>query len=282
MSTQAAEPRISYAKARAILLVLGLLILIGIGAVMFVRSVQTVEVIGVLLFIIVFIGLVFWGLPGGLIGAGIAILSYVGIRYQGIQTFGWGELSGFILTRSLSYLVFGAIGGWANQQLESSLQKLELYDQIDDETGLFNARFFLQDTDLEMSRSLRYQTIFSIAIVEIEVDALEALSRRQRAGVLKELGRQLRDSVRTVDRAFHGRDRNTHRLGVVLPETARQGAEIFTSRLASSIREYLSAKGIDVPKELPHRALSFPDDESDIVAVREGFEAIDRAEHPDE
>ena len=265
-----------------VLLVVGLLILIGISAIMYSRSVQQVEVLAILLFIVVFIGLVFWGLAGGVVGALLATAIYVALRYKAIQTLGWGALSGLVFTRALAYFVFGAVGGWANKQLESSLQKLELYDQIDDETGLFNARFFLQDTDLEMSRSRRYQTIFSVGVVGVPVSVLEDLSRRQRSGILKELGRLLRDSVRTVDRAFHGRDRSIHRLGVVLPETAKQGAEVFTGRLAASIRSYLSGRGVDVPQQLSHQALSFPDDETDIVALREAFEAIDRAEHPEE
>ena len=36
--------------------------------------------------------------------------------------------------RAAAYLIFGTIGGWSMQVLEGSLIKLELYDEVDDET----------------------------------------------------------------------------------------------------------------------------------------------------
>ena len=43
--------------------------------------------------------------------------------------------SALIIGRGIGYLGFGALGGWAAQQLERSLEKLDLYDQVDDQTG---------------------------------------------------------------------------------------------------------------------------------------------------
>jgi hypothetical protein len=122
-----------------------------IVAVMLVRKVETVEVYAALLFVPDFLALVVWGLRGGLAAGAAAALAYGAMRQPAIERVGSGPFVNLIVGRSIGYLAFGAIGGFAAQQLEGSLEKLDVYDVIDDETGLNNARFFIQDTDLEMA-----------------------------------------------------------------------------------------------------------------------------------
>jgi GGDEF domain-containing protein len=250
---------------------------------MYVRRVETAEVVGTLLFIPVFLAFVYRGLVGGVAAGIAAALAYAAVRYPAIDAVGAGRFVGLMVSRSLAYLAFGAIGGWANQQLESSLTRLELYDQIDDYTGLFNARFFLQDTDLEMSRSRRYQTIFSLSIVEVPAAPLMPLSRRQRVAIRRELGRMLQDAVRTVDRPIHGFDGTTHHFAVVLPETGSEGAQIFTNRLADRLAEYMASKGVSITADqVVRRWITFPDDgEAVVQELRATFAEIDRHEHPE-
>ncbi len=276
------ERKLGYSKARLTLMGVGLLVLLLIAALMLARSVDTVEVLGILLFIPVFIAALFWNVPGGVIAAVLAAGAYGFFRYPAIQSVGLEPFVGVIGARTVGYLLFGLLGGWANKQLEASLTKLELYDQIDDATGLFNARFFLQDTDLETSRSRRYQTIFSVAVVDVPSEVLAPLSRRQRAGLLRELGRILHDSVRTVDRAVHGTGPNSQKLAVVLPETGKEGARIFAERLGDRLTAYLKQRGVSIPKPLRAQAHTFPDDEASLIALREEFAEIDRLEHPEE
>src|SRR5437016_4347291 len=203
----ARPPRgLGYNQVRILLLVGGLILLGLTAGVNYVRRVETAEVAAILFFIPIFVAFVFWDWVGGLIAAAGAIAAYVALRYGAIHAVGSGRFIGLIFSRSIAFLAFGAIGGLANQQLKGSLTKLDLYDQIDDATGLFNARYFLQDTDLEMSRARRYQTIFSVALVDVPASALDGTNWRRRRNVLRQLGRLLADSVRTVDRAVHGRD----------------------------------------------------------------------------
>ena len=275
--------KLGYNRARQLLLGVGLLVLLVTAAIMYVRRVDTVEVVGTLLFIPIFVALVFWNVRGGVIAAVLAAVAYIALRAPAIDTVGAGSFLGPILSRAFAYLAFGLIGGWANKQLETSLTKLELYDQIDDYTGLYNARFVVQDTELELSRSKRYQTIFSISIVEFPVAALEHLTRRQRASIRKDLGRMLKEAVRTVDRAAHGFDGTNHRFACVLPETAREGASIFTNRLADRMAEFLQSKEAKLDASgVSRRWVTFPDDgEEAVQQIRTEFEAIDRAEHPE-
>ena len=275
--------RMTYERARQLLLGAGLLVLLLTAGVMYLRRVETVEVLATLLFIPVFLGFVFGNLRGGLIAGVLAAIAYAALRAPAIDAVGADRFVGLIASRSFAYLAFGLIGGWANSQLAGSLTKLELYDQIDDHTGLFNARFFVQDTDLELSRSKRYQTIFSVVVVEFPSAGMETLTRRQRAAIRRDLGRMLKEAVRTVDRAVHGYDGSRHRFAVVLPETGREGASIFVNRLGDRMAQFLEERGVALGDEgVTRTAVTFPDDgDEPIEKLRAEFREIDKHEHPE-
>jgi GGDEF domain-containing protein len=277
----AAPRRMSYARARALILSAGIALLALVAILTYLRGVDPKEVTATVLFIPIFLAFVFGGVPGGILAAIAASVIYAGIRYPEIQAVGVDRFSSLIASRTLAFVAFGGIGGWAVKQLESSVNKLELYDQIDDATGLFNARFFVQDTDLEITRSTRYRTIFSVSVVDIPSAALEVLARRQKAGLLKEFGRILQASIRTVDRAVHSDDGTRHRIGIVLPETGREGARIFTERLAERIREHLGRRGIGGLEQVRSVFFTFPEDEQNVRQLRGEFEAIERTEYPE-
>src|SRR6266550_4760763 len=172
-AASARPPRgLSYNQVRILLLVGGLILLGLTAGVNYVRRVETAEVAAILFFIPIFVAFVFWDWVGGLVAAAGAIAAYVALRYGAIHAVGSGRFIGLIFSRSIAFFAFGAIGGLANQQLRGSLTKLDLYDQIDDDTGLFNARYFLQDTDLEMSRARRF---FFNDTATTEIDTLSLL-----------------------------------------------------------------------------------------------------------
>ena len=274
--------RIGYRGARRLLLAAGVAVLLITVAVMYVRRVETVEVMATVLFLPVFVALVFWNVRGGVIVGVLAAAAYAALRYPAIDAVGADRFLGLIASRAVAYIAFGALGGWASRQLETSLEKLELYDQIDDVTGLFNARFFVQDLDLEISRSKRYQTIFSVSVVDVPASAFEPLDGRQQKRAHRELGRILRDSVRTVDRAVHAQDENRHRFAVVLPETGPEGVRVFTDRFVQRVSEFLSQRGAKVsPDNVSSVAATFPEDEAPIQSLRTEFSAIDRLDHPE-
>jgi GGDEF domain-containing protein len=271
---------LSYPAVRRLLVAGGLLVLLVTAGVMYARRVDTVEVVAVLLFVPVFLAFTYWRLVGGLVGGVLASLAYLFLRLDAIDQVGLNTFRGHLLSRTVAYLAFGLAGGWAASQMEQSLEKLDLYDQIDDATGLFNARFLVQDTDLEMARSTRYQTLFSLVVIEIPEEALAKLGRRQRVNTLKGLGRVLQDSIRTVDRAVHSHYAGKHRLAVVLPETGAEGATVFGGRLRDWVVDYLRQRSAGTDG-VEQRNFTFPDDEQAIRSVREEFAEVDRVEHPE-
>lgn len=270
--------RMAYSRARLMLSLAGLAILAVLVAVLLVRSVDTTEVVATLLFAPIFLLLLWFRLPGGLIGAALATGVYVVARSDAVDAVGWGEFSALIATRAIAYFLFGAVGGWASGTLSMSLDKLDLYDQIDDLTGINNARFLLTDVDLERARSERYQTVFSVSFLAIDARPIGALPARKRKVLLRQLGAKLADGIRTMDRVAHGYDGTCHRIATILPETSVEGARIFQSRLEEQIRAFLAehgASGATVDGEI----VTLPGAEDALDRHLAGWGAIDQSEH---
>jgi GGDEF domain-containing protein len=272
--------RLGYVKTRRLLVLVGVLVMGVVALTMYARSVDTVEVVATLLFLPIFLAFVYRGVVGGVVAAVAATAVYIGLRSPAIDAIGADEFTGLIVSRAAAYLIFGAVGGWAVQVLEGSLEKLELYDEIDDETGLFNARHLLQQTDLEMSRARRYQTLFSTVSLEFPSAPLNELRSRQRRSVLRDLGRQLREGARNVDHIVHAHDGTVHRLVAILPETAGEGAEVFRARFEDRVRLFLTERGASVdPSTVTTHAVTFPGDEEGLDALRTEFQRIDALQH---
>ena len=265
-----------------LLLAAGFGVLAIVVGIMLARRVETPEVLATVFFVGIFVAFMFWGIKGGVLAGVAATLAYLYVRYPAIEAVGFDRFAGLVASRSLSFLAFGALGGWANQQLEGSLEKLELYDQIDDDTGLYNARFFIQDSDLEMSRAQRYQTIFSVASVDIPAASIAGLGKRQRASTLKGMGRMIQDALRTVDRAAFGVSDGMLRLAVILPETGREGARIFIDRLVERVAAYLNQRGAHVDRAaVEATTVTLPEDKAGLDALTQTYREIDRIQHPD-
>lgn len=271
---------LGYRRARQLLLVTGLLVLAGVALVAYARRVDTVEVVATLLFLPVFVGFVLRGVLGGVSTALVAIAVYAALRSPAIEAVGVGEFAGLLTSRSAAYLIFGAVGGWSTQVLEGSLEKLELYDEIDDATGLYNARHLLHQTELEMARAKRYQTLFSTITLEVPAAGLHGLPGRARRAALRDLGRLLGEGVRTVDHVVHALDGGTHRLVAILPETGGEGAEVFRSRFAEKVAGFLTGRGAVLEAaSLASSALTFPGDEDALEALRADFARLDAEQH---
>ena len=272
--------QVGYAQARRLLLLTGLAVLAVVAAVTYARRVDTVEVVATLLFLPIFVAFVLRGVVGGLVAAVAAIGVYAALRTPAIDAVGVGEFTGLLTSRAAAYLIFGTVGGWATQVLEGSLEKLELYDEVDDETGLYNARHLLHQTDLEMARARRYQTLFSVVVFDLPGAPFQAIPARRRRAVLRDLGRQLGEGVRTVDHVVHARDGSVHRLVAILPETGPEGAEVFRGRFDERIRTFLAARGVTIePAVVAARSVTFPGQDVEMDDLRAAFQRIDAAQH---
>lgn len=232
---------------------------------MLAKGADPIEVAATLFFIPVMAGALVAGWKGGLLFGAGAFLVYLIMRWPLLRLVGWGFLGGQILARLAGYMAFGAVAGWAASRVRASLDKLELYDDVDDDTGLLNARGIVQAIDAEKARSERYQKVFSVAVCEVSSDLADAL------GSIYELGKKLGAAIRTTDRAGHAREGNVHLFAFVLAETGTEGAKTFRSNLDRTITALAG------PQRMAFDQGTVPGDEAKVDSFMERFRAADRA-----
>ena len=222
-------------RARDITLLVGLLLIGLVTLTMVLRDVDPVEITATVAFAPVFVAFLFFGWKAGLATGALAAAGYVAMRWSAISVVGVGPLFGMIASRVLGYLAFGGVGGWAAEQLQAAIDKLELHDEIDDATGLGNARAAVSAIDTERARAERYEKI--VSVIQCTFDLPDVVSDRIVATTLRQLGAAIAHSVRASDHAAHIDDSNgRHRLVIVLPETGAVGAETVATNLDREVR----------------------------------------------
>ncbi len=262
---------LTYRRARTLLLLTGFTLIAAVALVALTRGVDRVEVIGTLLFIPVLTGFMLFSLRGGLAVSLAAAAIYLLLRLPAIELVGFGPLAGQVTARLFGYLVFGVGGGWAISQIKGTLDKMELYDDIDDETGLGNARSFLETADVERARAERYQKVFSVAAADFS--AWADLPTRKARAAMRELGTRLAAGVRSSDHPVHGRIGSRHVIGVVLPETSSEGARIVADNLRTQLATATGA-------EVRVITATHPGNDAAMARIIDLFKEIDRALRP--
>lgn len=263
------------------MLLAGLSTLGLLSAVMVVRGVDRVEVVGSVLYIAVFIGIITVDVVGGVVAALAATAVYLLLRFDAIEVLGTGYFAVLVLVRLLAYLAFGLIGGFSWQLLRTRLEKLESFDEVDDDTLLLNSRGFADLIEREMARSRRYRTSFSVAAVELPVAAFAQLPRRKRLTVLRDLGTVIAEGIRTVDQVGVSFDRDRYRVSVLLPETDTAGAKVFSSRLIDRVSGHLLQAGVALPRQVQEYSLTFPGDAVELGALRDDLLRLTTLLFPD-
>ncbi len=271
---------LSYERAKPLLLGTGMAVLAVVALVMYLRRVDTVEVLATLFFVPIFVAFLFWGLRGGVAIGALAAVGYAWLRFPAIDAVGVLRFLGVLLGRSAGYLAFGTIGGWASDRLTSSIEKLDQVDPVDDATGLFNAREFVRAIQLERSRAQRYGKVFSVAVADFAAAPIDRLGRREKEAVLKALGTRIRESIRSVDRASFGRQEDRYALAVVLPETGAEGAQTFLDNLKLTLVDLFERSEVE-RGTFSSSTATFPDEMDALNAVADHYRALARREFPE-
>lgn len=259
--------RISFDTAQRVVLVSGIVILLGLAALLYFTRVDPIEVWAVLFYLPVFLGFMLWGLVGGAAAGVAAAAAYVAIRYPSLNAIQGRDVLSLLLARALGYVAFGAIGGWASAELGGSIRKLNRVDTVDDDTGLLNARQFVVELERQIERAQRYGTTFSVAVSEFDLASATSASRRMVRGQLARLGEVVSRTVRQVDAAAHSSDGTLQRFGVLLPDTAEDGAAVFADRLSRG----LQAAAIPLAEIPTVSATSFAQDPDFVQRVLSAF-----------
>jgi len=264
----------TYLQARLLLLALGVAVSVSQAVLAHQRGAAPIEVLAPTLYVPVFVGAIIWSVPGGLAAAALSSAVYVSLLADEVSAIGFGHFTLLAATRVATYVFLGVVIAAGTRYIENRLQKLEIYDQVDDLTGLGNPSFFLRDTDLEVGRADRYRTLFSVVTLDVPRTLFAGTSHRRYRRTIEDLARRMEAAVRTVDRVARVAEPSRDRFLFVLPETAEQGARVFAERLQASVGETLRAR--DLPTEQVEVAwLTYPGDPSSLERLRDEVAVVD-------
>lgn len=257
---------ITYSRARLIVLAIGCALIAGVTLTSFLLGADLVEVAATALLLPVFVVAAYTGPLGGAAAAVGSSAAYISLRLgslpPGTDT---GAFAGSMVTRVAIYLAIGLVGGAAMRQLERSLRKLELYDEVDDETGVGNARAVLSLADKEQSRAQRYGSVFSLGIVEIDHEVFQSLPRKRALKALREFVQDADDAARTSDGVARVQVGDSEQVILVMPETGQEGARVAVDRLLDRARNDFLELGLPAGNGfLRNRTITLPGEESEL------------------
>ena len=114
---------------------------------------------------------------------------------------------------------------------------------------------FINRAGIELHRAERYRVFVSLTVLDLEF-VRRAVGERLLM-VMKDLSELVQSSIRACD--YIAQLDDSH-LGLLLPETSRQGAEIAVKRLSDVIRGHLSkVLNEEVREVIPVEIASYPD-----------------------
>ncbi len=131
-------------------------------------------------------------------------------------------------------------------EIKAKQEKIEEISLTDDLTGLYNIRFLNQSIDIEIERSHRFGSIFSLIFMDI--DDLKKVNDRfghlTGSRVLIETARILRENLRKVDIIIrYGGDEFV----IIMPQTSKESCFMVANRLRRTIEESVFLKSEDHP-----------------------------------
>jgi diguanylate cyclase (GGDEF)-like protein len=122
-------------------------------------------------------------------------------------------------------------------QMSEQLRTLSITDSL---TGLFNRRYFDSRLFEELQRATRYDTVFTLAIFDIDDFKRFNDTEGHAAGddVLKTLANIARESLRSIDilARFGGEE-----FSIIMPQTDKDEAFLVAERVRMNIREFMPA-----------------------------------------
>jgi len=126
-------------------------------------------------------------------------------------------------------------------EIKAKQEKIEEISITDDLTGLYNIRFLNQSIDIEIERSRRFGSMFTLIFMDI--DDLKKVNDRfghlTGSRVLIETARVLQENLRKVDIIIrYGGDEFV----IIMPQTTKESGFFVADRLRKTIEESLFLK----------------------------------------
>lgn len=131
-------------------------------------------------------------------------------------------------------------------EIKAKQEKIEEISITDDLTGLYNIRFLNQSLDIEIERSRRFSSMFTLIFMDI--DDLKKVNDRfghlTGSKVLIETARVLQENLRKVDIIIrYGGDEFV----IIMPQTTKEFGFLVADRLRKTIEESVFLKSASHP-----------------------------------
>lgn len=116
-------------------------------------------------------------------------------------------------------------------QIDKSQRMLNDLVQYDPSTGVYRWKYARQRLTMEVLRSRRYKKPLTLLLIKPHLPESTALSEKERENLAAQIIETLLNGIRRdVDIPFTGPN-----MGIILPETGSEGAQILSSRLVEDV-----------------------------------------------
>lgn len=145
----------------------------------------------------------------------------------------------WIIAIPISSIIMGNINKNINELQLTNIKLTEQYKElvtIDNETGLRNLKIFYNDVDMEISKSVRYTTTFSLMIVKLPYyENLQTIFGESKTNkIVKYISSNIVECTRNEDIIY---SLQKDMIGILMPNTALEGSKVVRDRIKKRIKE---------------------------------------------
>ncbi len=149
-------------------------------------------------------------------------------------------------------------------EIKATQEKIEEISITDDLTGLYNIRFLNQSLEIEIERSRRFGSIFTLIFMDIDdlKKVNDMFGHLTGSKVLIETAHVLRENLRMIDIIIrYGGDEFV----IIMPQTTKEAGFLVANRLRKMIEESVFLKNVGHPVRITASfgIASFPVDAKD-------------------
>lgn len=176
----------------------------------------------------------------------------------------------WIIAIPISSIIMGNLNKNINELQHINTKLSEQYKElvtIDSETGLRNLKIFYNDVNMEISKSIRHNTNFSLMIVKLPYYGnLQTIFGENKTNkIVKHISSSIIECTRNEDIIY---SLQKDMIGILMPSTSLEGSKVVKDRINKKIRELnldLSNKGQYVNIDVKIAFLEYKDSFGDSI-----------------
>lgn len=176
----------------------------------------------------------------------------------------------WIIAIPIASIIMGNLNKNINELQYINTKLSEQYKElvtIDSETGLRNLKIFYNDVNMEISKSIRHNTNFSLMIVKLPYYGnLQTIFGENKTNeIVKHISSNIIESTRNEDIIY---SLQKDMIGILMPSTSLEGSKVVKDRINKKIRELnldLNNKGQYVNIDVKIAFLEYKDSFGDSI-----------------